>query len=114
MGLMPGIFEPGCAVTSQQAVVANILSVLPAATGRRIVGVQARQNATFGTPATGALLRGLSLVQGTTNVVASFALTSGENVYYNFGPGGVDCSGGACFDWEAGSMDLNVFYIDVT
>ena len=124
MPIIDGIYAPGAAVLSTQAVVADTESgpantdaanqrFLSAKAGRRVVGFSwkgttiARQAAR--------LVRGANF-NAATNWFGAFEsetqrLDAGEQF---FGPSGIDCSGGISIDWVAGNFDLSIYYIDVS
>ena len=112
MPVTPSIFEPAAGITGKDIVSADIVSVLGAASGQRITGFAVWPNSTTSTRAAGVLLKGLSLVAGTTNVLGAFDCGT-DGRYYQF-PIPLDISDGCCLDYTAGNYKLAVHFVTVT
>jgi hypothetical protein len=112
MALIGGVYQPGADAHSVTGVVADNLSFIAAASGRRIVGFSSK--GTDGTSSggfAGALCLGEFAY--TTMRAVQWAYTTNETAEGWFWPG-IDCSNGVSIDWVGGSQEIVVHTIDVT
>lgn len=113
MPLIDGIFNPGSAHVVETAITTDSDAFIAAGAGRRLVAAQVRLTSGQ-TNANGNFIKGATVAAA--GICASFTLLTAikeVQVWDNFGPSGMDISGGLTIDHVSGTFEAIAHWITV-